>query len=324
MYNSLELAVRKWGNSLGMRIPKHLAELMNIEEGTKLRLTFKKDHVELRKSDEELTIRRHPQHAHTHSHKIRKFATPDYSKRQKGRKTPISLTDENFEEVISKYPFVIVLFLDYMYLDFYDKIEERLVQLKEMSESYSGYVWFATARIEKNELSRERYVGNVWGEEEVRGFVNGKLTFKSGRLNDVEDVIIRMLPSEKLEVIKKRKSYSVPIIANIKNMNKILSDSKYIVAGFFPPGEREGVVLFNELAKKYRDSVTFTLSTDRVLFNEDSRTFYRNPLFERYGIVEEKEIILFNRGTIVKRETILDRKFIEQAIDMYLSDEKGK
>ena len=82
---------------------------------------------------------------------------------------------------MAKHPFVVVLFLDYMYLDFYERIEERLVKLRELAETYSGYVWFASARIEMNELAREKYVGNVWGEEEVRGFINGKLSFKSAR-----------------------------------------------------------------------------------------------------------------------------------------------
>lgn len=320
MYNSIEIAVRKWGNSLGIRIPKHLAELMNVSEGTRLRLVFSKDHVEMRVSEEELAMDEHP----SQNHRVRKFRVPDYSERVRGRKTPITLTDKNFEEVIAKYPFVIVLFLDYMYLDFYDRIEERFVQLKELAESYSGYVWFATAPIGKNELAREKYVGNVWGEEEVRGFVNGKMTFKSGKLEVVQEVIRRILPKEKQEIIDKRMNRSVPIIADVKNMNSILTKNNYVVAGFFPPGEKEGIQMFNELARVYRDRVTFTLTSDRVLFNETSRTFYRNPLFERYGIVEEREIILFNRGTIVKRGTSLDREALRQTIDMYLTGSKRK
>jgi len=320
MYNSIDLAVRKWGNSLGIRIPKHLAELMNISEGTKLRLVFRKDHVEMRVSEEELTIGEPT----SNGNRTRKFRKPDYSGSVRGRKTPINLKDNNFEEVIGRYPFVIVLFLDYMYLDFYDRIEERFVQLKELAESYAGYVWFATAPIDVNELAREKYIGNVWGEEEVRGFINGKLMFKSGKLEDVHDIIQRVLPKEKLDVLTKRMKHSVPIIADMKNMNSILSKNTYVVAGFFPPGEKDGVQMFNELAKRYRNKVTFTLTSDRVLFNETSRTFYRNPLFERYGIVEEREIILFNRGSIVKRGTSLDKQTLQQTIDMYLTGSKRK
>lgn len=328
MYNSLEVAVRKWGNSLGIRIPKQIAEVMNVEEGTKVRMTFKKDHVELRISDEELTVRdpaSGSEHKHPRSrHRTRTFVVPDYSTRPRGRRTPIKLTDRNFDTTITKYPFVVVLFLDYMYLDFYERIEERLVKLRELAETYSGYVWFASGRIEKNELSREKYVGNVWGEEEVRGFINGKLSFKSGRLSDVEDVINRILPNETFDTIKKRKKHSVPIIANIKNFNSILAENEYVTAGFFPPGEKDGVIIFNELAKEYSDQITFTLTTDRVLFNEKSRTFYRNPLFERFNIVEEREIILFNRGDILKRTTLEDKDSLQHNIELYLSGASGK
>jgi antitoxin component of MazEF toxin-antitoxin module len=323
MYNSIELTVRKWGNSLGIRIPKRIAELMSVEEGTKLRMTFTKNHVELKVSDEELVIQTPVRPAGPHQHFSRTFKAPDYTSKPRGRRTPLNLTDQNFESMMKKHPFVVVLFLDYMYLDFYDRIEERLVKLRELAEVYSGYVWFGSARIEKNELARERYVGNVWGEEEVRGFVNGKLAFKSGRLADVEDVISRILPNETFDTIKKRKKHSAPIIANIKNFNAILAENEYVVAGFFPPGEREGVAIFNELARSFTDTVTFTLTTDRVLFNEKSRTFYRNPLFERFTIVEEREVILFNRGNVMKRLSMEDQEDLKHNIELYLSQGKG-
>ena len=316
MYNSTELTVRKWGNSLGMRIPKHLAEVMNIMDGTKVRLTFKKDHVEMRISDEELEIAA-PVHKHNRKHV--RILSPNYDGKLRGRRTPLTLKDKNFEEAVRRYPFLIVLFIDYMYLDFYDRIEERLVQMKELAETYKGLVWFGVARIEENELAREKYVGNVWSEEEVRGFVNGRLMFKSGKLTDVEEVIERILPEDRIEEVKKRESHSVPIMASIKNMNRILSSKPYIVSGFFPPGEKEGIQLFNELAKKYQGKIIFTLTTDRVLFNEDSRTFYRNPLFERFNVIENKEILLFNRGTIVKRETTIEKEEIINHIDIYLA-----
>jgi len=315
MYNSIELIVRKWGNSLGIRIPKHLAGLMKVQDGSKLRLTFKKDHVEMRTSDEELVI------ASPRSDQIGEkvdIITPNYDQKVRARRTPLTLIDRNFEETIQKYPFVIVLFLDYMYLDFYDKIEERLVLLRELAESYSGMVWFAIARMEGNDLAREKYVGNVWGEEEVRGFINGRLAFKSGKLGDAEDAIKKILPKEKLEGVKKTHSHSVPITATVHNINGILSSKSYVVVGFFPPGEKKGVQLFNELAKKYRGDITFAFTTDRVLFNEKSRTFYRNPLFERFNIIENQEVILFNRGTIVKREHELDSQLIQNHIEIYL------
>jgi len=161
-------------------------------------------------------------------------------------------------------------------------------------------------------------VGNVWGEEEVRGFINGNMTFKSGKISDTEDAIRRIVPHERLEGVKRREKHSVPVIATTKNINSILGKKSYVVAGFFPPGEKKGVALFNELAKRFHGEVTFTYTTDRVLFNEKSRTFYRNPLFERFNIIENNEILLINRGSVVRREDTIDRDTIVDLIDIYL------
>lgn len=332
MYNTLDVTVRKWGNSLGIRIPKQIAGLMHVDEGTKLKMTFRKDHVELRISGEELTIRTpvrnaaspdHLRQAPSRSHHPPSPDLPDYSSRPRGRRTPMKLTDDTFGEGVARYPFVVVLFLDYMYMDFYEHIEERLAQLREMAETYAGYVWFASADMQKNEQARERYVGNIWGEEEVRGFINGEMAFKTERLLDVEDIIRRILPGEVLDSIGKRKTRSVPVIASIENFNSILSGNEYVVAGFFPPGEKGGVAVFNDLAREYADRVTFALTTDRVLFNEKNRTFYRNPLFERFNIVEEREVIFFNRGNLLKRTSLDDGDSIKDTIDLYLSGRSG-
>jgi len=134
MYNSTELKVRKWGNSLGIRIPKHLAEIMHIQDGSSLRLTFHEDHMDLCLSDieEEGTVLAEDAVLQEVFEKKR-VVTPDYSSRPRKRETHLTLTDKNFRQTIGKYPFVIVLFIDYMYLDFYDRIEERLLQIKELA-----------------------------------------------------------------------------------------------------------------------------------------------------------------------------------------------
>ena len=319
MYNSIELKVRKWGNSLGIRIPKHLAELMNVQDGMKLKLTFKSDHVEMRISDEETVLNEKKDNVNLK--KVR-FSTPIYPPRLRGRRTPLALTDRNFGEAVKRYPFMIVVFLDYMYLDFYDKIEERLVRLKGLADYYSGMVWFGIAKMEENELARERYVGNVWGEEEIRGFINGRLAFKAGKIEDLEDVIEGILPSDKLQTLDKRQKYTVPILATNHNMNDILTRRPLIVSGFFSPGEKKGVRIFNELAKKYQGEVIFTLTTDRVLFNERSRTFYRNPLFERFNITKNSEVILFHGGAIAKRGHLRDKESLTDLIDQHIKQEK--
>jgi len=127
------------------------------------------------------------------------------------------------------------------------------------------------------------------------------MVFKTGKLDEVEDVIKSVLPGDKLAAVQSREKLSTPIIANAGNMNEILSNNDYVVAGFYPPGEKRGIKFFNELARKYRDKVTFTLSTDRVLFNETSRTFYRNPLFVRFDVILDSEVILFHQGMIHER-----------------------
>ncbi len=319
MYNSIEIAVRKWGNSLGIRIPKHLAELMNATDGTKLTLIFKSDHVEIRRSD---GVPQPDPETEILKPVKASLTSPTYQKKFRGRKTPITLTDGNFEEIIARYPFVIVLFIDYMYLDFYERIEERLVALRELADIYSGMVWFGVAIMEDNELARDRYVGNVWGEEEIRGFINGKLSFKAGKLDDIKEVVEGVLPEEKTASIRERDKRSVPVLANAHNMNEVLSRKTIVVSGFFPPGEKTGISLFNDLARKYKGKVLFTLTTDRVLFNDSSRTFYRNPLFERFNIIHENEILIFRKTKIAKRITVRDRKSLEKVINGYLEKEK--
>ena len=46
----IELEVRKWGNSYGLRLNKTLAELLKVQEGDRIRLNILEDKIELSKA----------------------------------------------------------------------------------------------------------------------------------------------------------------------------------------------------------------------------------------------------------------------------------
>jgi len=43
----LEIQIKKWGNSLGIRIPQAIANQINIKEGSKINLVLNKNKIEL-------------------------------------------------------------------------------------------------------------------------------------------------------------------------------------------------------------------------------------------------------------------------------------
>ena len=43
----MEAVIKKWGNSLGLRLPKVLAEHLNIDDGSRLELSLEKDYIKL-------------------------------------------------------------------------------------------------------------------------------------------------------------------------------------------------------------------------------------------------------------------------------------
>ncbi|HOK13917.1 MAG TPA: AbrB/MazE/SpoVT family DNA-binding domain-containing protein [Candidatus Kapabacteria bacterium] len=43
----MRLQVRKWGNSLGIRIPQSIANQINIQDGSKINLVLKNNKIEL-------------------------------------------------------------------------------------------------------------------------------------------------------------------------------------------------------------------------------------------------------------------------------------
>jgi len=45
----MEIAINKWGNSLGLRIPKYLIEKYNLKNGSKLIISESKDGIVLKK-----------------------------------------------------------------------------------------------------------------------------------------------------------------------------------------------------------------------------------------------------------------------------------
>ncbi len=48
--------VQKWGNSLGIRIPKTLAQKLNLHSGSQIELNAKKSHIIITKSHSELDV----------------------------------------------------------------------------------------------------------------------------------------------------------------------------------------------------------------------------------------------------------------------------
>lgn len=43
----MELQIKKWGNSLGLRIPQAIAKHINIRDGSKINVVLKKNRIEL-------------------------------------------------------------------------------------------------------------------------------------------------------------------------------------------------------------------------------------------------------------------------------------
>lgn len=43
----MELQVKKWGNSLGLRIPQAIANQVNIQDGSTINLILKKNKIEI-------------------------------------------------------------------------------------------------------------------------------------------------------------------------------------------------------------------------------------------------------------------------------------
>jgi antitoxin MazE len=43
----MEIQVKKWGNSLGLRIPQAIANQINIQDGSKINLVLNKNKIEL-------------------------------------------------------------------------------------------------------------------------------------------------------------------------------------------------------------------------------------------------------------------------------------
>ena len=50
----MKTVLKKWGNSMGLRIPKAFIKHLNIEEGEELEVEIKKNQILLRKSPESL------------------------------------------------------------------------------------------------------------------------------------------------------------------------------------------------------------------------------------------------------------------------------
>jgi antitoxin MazE len=43
----MEAVIRKWGNSLGLRLPKGIAGHFNLKDGSRIELQFEDDHIKI-------------------------------------------------------------------------------------------------------------------------------------------------------------------------------------------------------------------------------------------------------------------------------------
>lgn len=55
-FNNMVTAVKKWGNSLGIRLPKTIANEMKLNEGTNLQLIYENDKIQLSKIAPEYSL----------------------------------------------------------------------------------------------------------------------------------------------------------------------------------------------------------------------------------------------------------------------------
>ncbi len=53
----MEITVKRWGNSLGVRLPKIIAESIGIHDGSLLDINIKDGALEIRKKDKGISLR---------------------------------------------------------------------------------------------------------------------------------------------------------------------------------------------------------------------------------------------------------------------------
>ncbi len=388
MYNSIPLKVKKWGNSLGIRINRPLAEFLNLGEDDDIHIILNNDHAVLVKKDDveayynsrerggferlldELLLdarnrernsprwgekgvrpangvmgdieeivqetdevaesevvpgeppeevesvelaeeadgddrKREGRPRDTEEDVLEesgalmgiRLPRPIYSGRRGGRMTPLKLTDVNFEDAVKKYPVLVVMFIDYLYLDFYDTIMRELSSMEGMARLFRGKIWFAVAEEERNTRARKRYIGNAWSEREIRVFINGELVMKgislAGVMGQLESIFT---PQELLEM---RSAYErgMPEEVTVFNIEEFIipSRERISVLALLEESQHLQKRHFLNLASRHTGvgNTYFGICHATMLFNKETNTFYPNPVFERHGVSAAPCVLFF-------------------------------
>ena len=357
MYNTIELEVKKWGNSLGIRITKALAEFLKIKEGSKIILTLKENRVEMRVADEEgrfIAPERKDKNAEMESEdkeelhypekrdkkrkrkrgreryyrlekintlKLPNFEKPHYQSGLKRRKTPIKLRDEeNLEHLIAKYPFVVVVFWDFLYLDFYDSIRRKINYINKLAEMFAGYCWFVVLNVEKYPELRKRYLGNAWSELEILGFVNGRKTFEGYTLHNLVPVLQKItghyLSQKEMASLNKILTAPAPkSLLSEEELKEILMEHERILLLFQLPQDREFPRKIGRLLKHLNFKPYVASSYDIAWFNNKRGQFEENPLLKKLGINKLPSLYLFKkRKNVEAGMEIIEEKKVDGSL----------
>lgn len=340
MYNSIEVEIKKWGNSLGLRISKPLAEFLNIKEGSKIVLTLRENRVELRVLDEEGNFivpemaqevleeegareeeeiselktrrkkikRKAPPRGKERFYRLEKinvfkmprFESPLYDSKFKGRKTPITLRDGNLTKIIQQYPFVVVVFWDFLYLDFYESIKRRINYMKKLAELFSGYCWFVIVNVENYPDLRKRFIGNAWSELEILGFVNGKKVFEGYTVQNLVPAIQAISGHyltgngiQELDDILK-----VPSLQSInteEDFLNVLSEQDELIICFQLPPDRAAPKKLARILELVKHTPYVVNSYDFAYFDEKTESFEENPIQEKFDVTEFPSFLLLKR-----------------------------
>jgi len=358
MYNSIEVEIKKWGNSLGLRISKPLAEFLKIKEGSKVILTLKENRVELRAIDDEGVFigpevlleegeegpeekvvspdlkserRKRRRKAATRRKerfyrleginllKMPSFDTPDYDKRFKGRTTPITLRDGNLTKVIERYPFVVVVFWDFLYLDFYESIKRKVNYMKKLAELFSGHCWFVIVNVDSYPGLRKQFIGNAWSELELLGFVNGRKVFEGYTTLNLVPVIQAISGHylKKKEIEELDEILKIPDLRSInteQDLLRILSEHDELVICFRQPHDRATTSKLGKVLGKLECKPLVVNSYDFAYFNEKTESFEENPLGKKFKVTRFPSILLLKKRkgeddeVFVVEEKMLDGK----------------
>jgi len=379
MYNSIEVEIKKWGNSLGLRISKPLAEFLNIREGSKIVLTLRENRVELRVLDEqgnfivpelaqdvveeegageeeeisELKTRKKkikrkapPQRKERfyrlekiNVFKMPRFESPLYDRKNKGRKTPITLRDGNLMKIIRQYPFVVVVFWDFLYLDFYESIKRRIGYMKKLAKLFSGYCWFVIVNVENYPDLRKRFIGNAWSELEIQGFVNGKKAFEGYTVQNLVPAIQAIsghyLTADGIKELDEiLKVPSLQSINTEKDFLKVLSEQDELIVCFQLPQDKGTPKKLTRILEQVKHTPHIVNSYDFAYFNEKTESFEENPIKEKFDVTEFPSFLLLKRREgendevdIIEEKKVngkLSSKKIAETMNQFFGDEEDK